>query len=143
MLNGVYFFLLRKIESWLFLCLKFRDKLSFLFFSHLLVFFEKPYLFCELFDLFFIFLHQSFDGFDTSHPFSKDLLSKLNWISCTNETPTQEYVSIFFEYFLKVDIICSFNVLLFIALLFFVFHEIEVIIRLFLLSLLFIVNVVL
>jgi hypothetical protein len=56
------------------------------------------------------------------------LLGKLNWISCTNQTPAQKFVGIFFDHFLEIDIISLLHFLFFFTF-FLLIHKFKTVIR--------------
>ena len=141
MFNCVNLFLFREVEGRFFLWLELWDKLSFFLFSHLLIILEKSYFLCEGLDLFFILFHKSLDRFYVFDPFAKNLLCELNWVSSTDQTTAQEFVSVFFDHFLEINVISSLNFLWYWTLLL-ILHEIKLIIRFIFLLLFFIINVI-
>ena len=141
MLHGVDLLFLWKVQNGLLLCLKFWNLLSLFLFSHFLVLLQKSDLFVKSLKLPIILLHQSFNGLNVLHPFTEDLLSELNWISCTNQAPTQKFISVFLYHFLEIDVISLLNLFFFFTLLLF-FHEIKAIVRFIGLFFNFIVDVV-
>ena len=73
--------------------------------SHLFVVFDEFDLSVEGFLLFFVPLHEFFDGSDVVDPLVEHGVCELQRVLATDQAASQKLVSVSFDHFLKVDIV--------------------------------------